>query len=142
MDMTQVSILTISLKKVNIKSKSIINMKLKLSLVLFSLIFISALSYSQDTVSSKDAKNFVGQEVIVTGPVASVFVSNKGTVLINFDEVHPNATFVGVIKNAASGIDYSNIKKGVKLTISGKIEEYNGKPEIIIKDQSQIIKVE
>ena len=117
-------------------------MKLKISLILFSLIIISAQSYSQDTVSSKDAKNFVGKEVILTGPVASVFVSNKGTVLINFDEVHPNATFVGVIKNASSGIDYSNIKKGVKLTISGKIEEYNGKPEIIIKDQAQIIKVE
>ena len=39
-------------------------------------------------------------------------------------------------------IDYSNIKKGVKLTISGKIEEYNGKPEIILTEQSQIIKVE
>ncbi|MEO8513352.1 MAG: hypothetical protein ABI543_07330 [Ignavibacteria bacterium] len=117
-------------------------MKTKIIFAFVSFIFISALSFSQDTVSSKEAKNFVGEEKIVTGPVASVFVSNKGTVLINFDEVNPNASFVGVVKAGTEGIDYSNIKKGVKLTLKGKIEEYNGKPEIIIKEQSQIIKVE
>ena len=78
----------------------------------------------------------------MTGPVASVFISNKGTVLINFDEAHPNATFVAVIKGGNTAIDYSNIKKGVKLTITGKIEEYNGILEIILTEQSQIIKVE
>lgn len=117
-------------------------MKTKLLIAFLSLIFISSLSYSQDTVSSKEAKNFIGEVKIVTGPVASIFVSNKGTVLINFDEVHPNSTFVGVIKTVNSEIDYSNIKKGILLTISGKIIDYNGKPEIIITEQSQIIKVE
>ncbi len=117
-------------------------MKTKIMFVFLTFILISAYSYSQDTVSSKDAKNFIGEVKIVTGPVASVFVSNKGTVLINFDELNPNASFVGVIKAGTSGVDYSNIKKGAKLTLSGKIEEYNGKPEIIIKEQSQIIKVE
>ncbi len=116
-------------------------MKNKIILSALFLILICAFSYSQDTISSKDAKNFIGETKIVKGPVAGVFVSNKGTVLINFDEDHPNSTFVGVIKIAAS-IDYSNIKKGVILTLSGKIEDYKGKPEIIITDQSQIIKVE
>lgn len=117
-------------------------MKAKIFFSILALVVVSSLTFSQDTVSSKDAKNFVGETKIVTGKVASVFTSNKGTVLINFDEVHPNSTFVGVIKNSNSGIDYSNIKKGVILTLSGKIEEYNGKPEIIINEQSQIIKVE
>lgn len=117
-------------------------MKIKIIFALLTFLFISGLSYSQDTVASKDAKNFVGETKVVTGPVASVFISNKGTVLINFDEVHPNATFVAVIKGGNTSIDYSNIKKGVKLTITGKIEEYNGKPEIILTEQSQIIKVE
>ena len=73
--------------------------------------------------------------------VASVFISNKGTVLINFDEKHPNATFVAVIKSD-SGIQYDNIKVGSMLTISGIIEDYKGKPEIVIKEQIQIIRVE
>jgi DNA/RNA endonuclease YhcR with UshA esterase domain len=117
-------------------------MKNKLIIITFALLFISALAYSQDTISSKDAKNFIGETKIVTGTVASIFVSNKGTVLINFDDAYPNATFVAVIKTGNTGISYGDVKKGSILTISGKIEEFKGKPEIILNDQSQILKVE
>jgi len=117
-------------------------MKAKLVIAIFALLFISALSYSQDTVSSKDAKNFIGETKIVRGIVSSIFVSNKGTVLINFDEAYPNATFVAVIKTGNTGVDYGDVKKGSILTITGKIEEYKGKPEIILNDQSQILLVE
>lgn len=117
-------------------------MKTKIILALFTLLFISALSYSQDTISTKDAKNFIGETKIIRGIVASIFVSNKGTVLINFDEPHPNATFVAVIKTGTSGVSYADVKKGSIMTMTGKIEEYNGKPEIILSEQSQILKVE
>ena len=63
-------------------------MKTKLFFVLLLFIGITAVSYSQDTVSTKDAKNYIGETKIVRGIVASIFVSNKGTVLINFDEPH------------------------------------------------------
>jgi DNA/RNA endonuclease YhcR with UshA esterase domain len=116
-------------------------MKTKILIALFAICCLSAYCYSEDTISSKDAKNFIGEPKIVRGIVASVFVSNKGTVLINFDEVHPNATFVAVIKPETT-LDYSNIKKGVTLTVGGLIEEYNGKPEIVLTEQAQIIKVE
>lgn len=116
-------------------------MKIKLLIALFTICIAASLSYSEDTISSKEARNFIGEPKIVRGMVASVFVSNKGTVLINFDEVHPNATFVAVIK-PDSKLDYSNIKKGVTLTIGGLIEEYNGKPQMVLTEQGQIIKVE
>lgn len=112
--------------------------------ILFSILFlflVTSIIFSQDTVSSKDAKNFIGETKIVTGKVASVFVSKNGTVLINFDEKHPNATFVAVIK-PENPVAYDNIKEGVMLTISGKIEDYKGKPEIILTESAQIIKVE
>ncbi|MBE2219536.1 MAG: nucleotide-binding protein [Ignavibacteria bacterium] len=117
-------------------------MKTKLILFLLFFIGITNVSYSQDTVSSKDAKNFIGETKIVRGIVSSIFVSNKGTVLINFDEPYPNATFVAVIKTGNTGVDYGDVKKGSILTITGKIEEYKGKPEIILYDQSQILLVE
>ena len=105
-------------------------------------LFIAATSVlSQDTISSKDAKNFIGEEKTVRGEVAAVFISNKGTILINFDENFPNASFVAVIKEG-SDIIYDNIKKGSVLTVSGTITEFKGKPEIIISAQSQIINVE
>lgn len=116
-------------------------MKNKIILSFLFLFLISAISFSQDTVSSKDAKNFIGQTKIITGKVASVFVAKSGTVLINFDEKHPNATFVAVIK-PENPVAYDNIKEGSILTVSGTIEDFKGKPEIIIKDVSQILKVE
>jgi DNA/RNA endonuclease YhcR with UshA esterase domain len=117
---------------------------MKTRLIIFLALFftLTLAANSQDTISSKEAKDFIGQVKIVKGPVASVFVSNKSTVLINFDEVHPNSTFVAVIKAGTSGISYSDIKKGTILTISGLIEDYKGKPEIILNEQSQIIKIE
>lgn len=117
-------------------------MKIKIITFFVFLFALTAFSYSQDTVSSKEAKDFIGQVKIVKGVVASVFVSNKSTVLINFDEVHPNSTFVAVIKAGTSGINYSDIKKGTILTVSGLIEDYKGKPEIILNEQSQVIKIE
>lgn len=116
-------------------------MKNKILLSFLILCLAAAVTFSQDTIPSKDAKNFTGETKIVKGIVASVFISNKGTVLINFDEKHPNATFVAVIKSD-SGIKYDNIKEGSILTISGTIEDFKGKPEIVIKEQTQIIKVE
>lgn len=117
-------------------------MKTKLILFLLLYIGLTALSYSQDTVLSRDAKNFIGETKIVRGIVASIFVSNRGTVLINFDEAHPNATFIAVIKPGNNGVSYADVKKGSIMTITGKIEDYKGKPEIILNDQSQILKVE
>lgn len=117
-------------------------MKTKLFFFLLLFIVITAVSHSQDTISSKDAKDFIGETKIIRGIVASVFVSSKGTVLINFDEAYPNATFVAVIKPVNNGVSYADVKKGSILTITGKIEEYKGKPEIILNDQSQILKVE
>jgi DNA/RNA endonuclease YhcR with UshA esterase domain len=137
----------ISLKKESINQNKIktikqyINMKNKILLSALFLALLCGLTFSQDEISSKDAKNFIGETKTVKGVVASVFVSKSGTILINFDEVHPNATFVAVIKKD-SGITYDNIVKGSILTVSGKIEDYKGKPEIIINEQSQIVKVE
>lgn len=112
--------------------------------ILFSALFLflfTAISFSQDEISSKDAKNFIGETKTVKGVIASVFTSNKGTVLFNFDEKHPNATFVVVIK-PDSNIKYDDIKEGSIVTVTGKIEDFKGKAEIIITEQSQILKVE
>jgi DNA/RNA endonuclease YhcR with UshA esterase domain len=116
-------------------------MKNKIVLSALFLVFLCSFAYSQDEISSKDAKNFMGEVKTVKGVVASVFTSKSGTVLINFDDVHPNATFVAVIKKD-SGIIFDNIVKGSILTVSGKIDDYKGKPEVIISEQSQIVKVE
>lgn len=104
-------------------------------------LFISVTVYSQDQVSSRDAKDYIGKTLQVKGVVSGVFTSQKGNTFINFDEKSPNQTFTAAIFSDAA-VDYSKIKEGCILTVYGEIKEYKGKPEIVITTNEQIISVE
>lgn len=120
---------------------NIISMKkFLISFVLLLTIFITQ-SYAQDQIVSKDAKDNIGKTVQVKGKVASVFVSQKGSTFINFDEKSPNQTFTVVVMSGTD-VDISKIKEESILTIYGEIKEYKGKPEIILKKSEQIISIE
>ena|SRR5258706_8206592 len=105
------------------------------------LLFAVTVAYSQATITSKEAKDHIGETLTVTGKVNDVYTSNKGRTLINFDDKYPNQTFTVVI-NGESNIDFSAIKAGSVLTVNGLIESYKDKPEVVVKTQDQIIKVE
>src|SRR2546427_685823 len=92
------------------------------------ILLISTGIYSQTAISSKEAKDHIGETTTVTGKVADVFTSQKGKTLINFDDKYPNQTFTVVIPED-SKIDISNIKAGITLTVNGLIESYKDKPE-------------
>lgn len=112
----------------------------KIILIAF-LFFAVSIAYSQTTITTKEAKDHIGETLTVSGKVFDVFTSNKGRTLINFDDKYPNQTFTVVI-NGENNIDFSAVKAGSVLTVNGLIESYKDKPEIIIKTQDQIIKVE
>jgi len=114
--------------------------KLVISLILF-FIFASASLYAQDQISSKDAKDYVGQTLFVKGKVAAIFTSNKGNVFINFDEKSPDQTFTVAIFSD-SKVDISKITEGCTLTVLGEIKDYKGKPEIVVDKNEQIISIE
>ncbi|MCE1165512.1 MAG: OB-fold nucleic acid binding domain-containing protein [Bacteroidetes bacterium] len=105
------------------------------------LLFVSAVSYSQEQISSKDAKDYIGKTVQVKGVVSGVFTSQKGNTFINFDEKSPNQTFTAAIFSD-SNVDYSKIIEGCILTVYGEVKEYKGKPEIVIATSDQIISIE
>jgi RecG-like helicase len=107
---------------------------------LFALL-ISVSAYSQDQVSSKDAKNYIGKTMQVKGVVSGIFVSQKGNTFINFDDKSPNQSFTAAIFSDTN-IDIGKIKEGSTLTVYGEIKEYKGKPEIVITAPEQIISVE
>ena len=114
--------------------------KLILAIVLLFGIFLMN-SYSQDQISSKDAKDNIGKTIQVKGTVSSIFISQKGNTFINFDDISPNQTFTAVVLSETT-IDISKIKEGSILTVYGEIKEYKGKPEIVLEKQEQIISVE
>ena len=86
------------------------------------------------------AQNFLGEEMIVEGKVAEVYVSKKNNVFLNFEKPYPNQCFSAVIfsknlKNFKEDPEKFYLKK---VRVLGKIKEYKGKPEIILENPNQI----
>ena len=92
-------------------------------------------------IGACQAGNYYGKEVIVEGKVVDAYLSKKNNVFLNFGEPYPNQCFSAVIfssdlpKFGENPEKYYNQKT---LRIQGRIQEYQGKPEIILKDPSQI----
>lgn len=89
-------------------------------------------------VSTRAAGKFIGENKTVRGEVADVNKRQKVWYL-NFDGKYPNNTFTGVIF-PRSFDEFPDIEQyeGRTIEISGEITEYNGKPQIILNDPSQV----
>lgn len=86
-----------------------------------------------------EASSHIGEYVVIHGLVNHVFVSNQGTIFFNFCPNYKTCPFSSVIFNsdAHKFLDvraYEN--KAVE--ISGTITIYQGRAQIIIKNNSQI----
>jgi hypothetical protein len=114
-------------------------MKIALSLYLG---LVAQTLLAADTIPSARAKEHIGQDGTVCGKVADTryLESGKRPTFLNFDERYPKHTFTAVIfgenraKFGAPEKEY--LEKDICVT--GKIEDYNGKPEIIITEPQQI----
>ena len=88
-----------------------------------------------------NATGEIGKEVIVEGKIVDGYKSKTYTVFLNFEKPYPNNCFTSVI---FSSDQYKFVQSpesyysGKTVRIKGKIQEYQGKPEIILKDPSQI----
>lgn len=93
-------------------------------------------------VKACQAKNYLGENAIVEGRIVDTYRTSKSdTVFLNFEKVYPNQCFTGVIfgsdlyKFSEKPEDYY-LNKYIR--VAGKIKEYQGRPEIILKDPNQI----
>jgi len=92
-------------------------------------------------IGACQAGNYYGKEAIVEGKVADAYLSKKNNVFLNFEKSYPNQCFSAVIFNSDLQKFGENPEKYYNqktLRIRGRIQEYQGKPEIILKDLSQI----
>ena len=93
-------------------------------------------------VSPKFAKDYIGKLATVCGRVSGTHVTKSGKILINFGVEYPNELFTAVIMedDTAKFTDYNPAKfpDNKKICVRGRIIEYKGKPEIIIKSPSQV----
>lgn len=92
-------------------------------------------------IGACQAGNYYGKEMIIEGKIADAFRSKTNTIFLNFEKPYPNHCFTGVIFSSdqyrfVQSPEEYYLNKTVR--IRGEIKEYQGKPEIILKDPSQI----
>jgi signal peptidase I len=116
------------------------------SFISLFFILIQPVSYTnaQQYISPKDAYEHIGETQTICGIVASTYyaVRSKGQpTFINLDKPYPDQIFTIVIW----GSDRENfvnspevMYKNKKVCVNGKITTYKAKPQIVVKDPSQI----
>jgi micrococcal nuclease len=92
-------------------------------------------------IGACQAGNYYGKEMIVEGKIVDTNRSKTNTVFLNFEKPYPNQCFNSVIFSSDQYRFVQNpenyyLNKTVR--IRGEIKEYQGKPEIILEDPSQI----
>lgn len=117
---------------------------LRSSILLVVLFGILSTAIAQETITPEEAAKFVGQQKTVCGTVASAHFAAKTKgqpTFINLDKPYPNQVFTVLIW----GSDRSKFENppemlysGKEICVTGMIQSHQGKPEIVVKEPSQI----
>jgi len=113
---------------------------------LFPLVAFLALAgaaFAAD-LAPEEAKDHAGDSVTVRGTVLQVIVARTGNVFVNFGGEYPNQTFSAVVLAkrtpalAEGGKTWLTDLKGKNVSVKGKIEMNEGKPEIVLTAREDI----
>ena len=105
---------------------------MKKFLILFLLCFSSSI-LAQETITSEQAKDYIGKEVVLKGKIASIKLASEGktTNYINIDKAYPNNVFTVVVSNKyleEHKLDIAN-SVGKEITVKGTISVYDKDPK-------------
>jgi len=89
-------------------------------------------------ISTGDARNHIGESTTVVGTVSEIHVTRKGTVLIDMDGRFPNEQFTAVWLAPGAPVAQLQNFDGKTISVKGTIQEYRGRPEIILTSMNQI----
>ena len=96
---------------------------------------------AQTKITPKEASKHVGEDVVLTGKIfGSKFFANNNMTLLDVGGFNPNQDLTVMIAGAdrSKFVKPEDDFKGKEVTITGKIIDYKGKPEIIVTDPAQI----
>jgi DNA/RNA endonuclease YhcR with UshA esterase domain len=110
-----------------------------LTKIFFLLLIFACCALCQAKITPAKAKDNIGKQVIVKGKIEQVVKSTAGNYFFNMGGKFPHNKFAAVIFKAdAKKFGRLNTYEGKVVEISGRIREYNGKPEIILDSLTQI----
>lgn len=95
---------------------------------------------SSETISPEEAAGYVGQTATVVGIVSQVSRDQRsGNIFLNFGDRYPNHAFYAVIFDYDAGM-FSGVERleGSSVAITGTVQLYRGKPQIIVSDPAQL----
>jgi micrococcal nuclease len=111
-------------------------------IILALFVVLSVKASAQTIIAAKDAAKHIGETVTITEKVFSgkYFENNKMT-LLDLGGYNPNQLLTVMIPGADKEkfkgnpeVDY----KGKEVSVTGKIIDYKGKPEIVVTDPKQL----
>jgi hypothetical protein len=110
--------------------------------VLFGLFGIVPAAFAEPpakTIRPEEAPNYQGQLVTVKGVISADTTSARENRFLNMGGTYPNQAFTGWIptKNAGAFSVLPNVT-GKACSITGQVQPYKGKPEIVLGSPSQV----
>ncbi len=91
------------------------------------------------TVSPTAASEHVGETVVVRGVVDEVHTSGHNNTFLDIGGTYPNQAFTGVIfSEDVEAFPSAHSLEGKTVDVSGAVQLYHGKPEIILRSASQL----
>jgi len=92
------------------------------------------------TISPEEAVNHYGKLVTVKSIISADTTSGRGNRFLNMGGAYPNQAFTGWIpsKNASAFSGVPNVT-GRTCAITGEVQSYKGKPEIVVNSPSQVV---
>ncbi|MEQ1854545.1 MAG: hypothetical protein ABMA01_23495, partial [Chthoniobacteraceae bacterium] len=86
-----------------------------------------------------EAGKHAGEEATITGKVVAVSKSGKGTIYLNLGDRFPKQVFSGVIlARDQEKVGDVHAYEGKTVAITGRIELWDQKPQIVIRTPDQI----
>jgi hypothetical protein len=112
-------------------------------LAVLSVVGLWASATAAASLNPEDAPGHIGETATVCGVVASAkYEANAKSqpTLLDLGKSYPNAVFTAVVygdNRAKFGTPETSLR-GKRICVTGKISDYQGKPEIVLTDPSQL----
>jgi hypothetical protein len=113
---------------------------MRVSVLALTLALLTAVPAAAGSIPASEAAQHVGETATVVGVLSGYHYSGvKRPTFWNIDGAYPNNLFTVVIP-ASHVREFPNAKPliGRTLAITGTIELYNGKPQIVLTDINQV----
>jgi hypothetical protein len=97
----------------------------------------------EESITAADAAKFTGQQKTVCGTVASANYATRSKgqpTFLNLDQPYPRQVFTVLIWGSDRGRfqEPPEALSGKRICVTGVIQSYRGRPEIVVKDPTQI----